>query len=99
MDRVFSTGCDKVSIVLKSNTLVPLDRLRKAGNNPEQELEKILEGMKAEKVFTPEEAAVISVQDAASYFRSDLGARMLASPDVHREWGFNLYMPLLSLKS
>ena len=84
-------GAWRGTVMHRFLSLVPLERLRKAGSETAQELEKILEEMKAEKVFTPEEAAVISTGDAASYFRSELGARMLASPDVHREWGFNLY--------
>ena len=72
-------------------SLADLDRVRKAGEDPEGELAKILEEMVASSVFTGEEGAAISTGEAAAYFRSPLGVRMLASPGVRREWGFNLY--------
>ena len=44
-------------------------------------------------MFTEEEGAVIRPEDAAAYFGSPLGRRMLASGQVRREWGFNYLRP------
>ena len=61
--------------------------------NLQAELEGVREEMLSLGVFTPEEGAVIRAEDAAAWFASPLGQRMLASPQVRREWGFNLYRP------
>ena len=45
------------------------------------------------QVFTEEEGSWIRPEAAAKFFASDIGKRMLASPEVHREWDFNLYVP------
>ena len=34
---------------------------------------------------------MIDVADVAGFFSSEIGKRMLASPEIHREWGFNLF--------
>ena len=41
-------------------------------------------------VLTAEELAAIDPGDILAFLRSDMGARMLASPRVQREWGFCL---------
>ena len=74
-------------------SLADLDRVRSAGENLEAELERMKEEMVSRNVFSPEEGAVIRAEDAAQWFRSPLGERMLASWDVRREWSFNLRKP------
>ena len=49
-----------------------------------------LERLTACGVFTPEEAAYCDRSMAARFLESDLGQRMLRSPEVHREWSFAL---------
>lgn len=44
-------------------------------------------------VFTPEERKLIPLAELSSFFLSSLGQRILLSPRVEREWGFNLRMP------
>ena len=41
-------------------------------------------------VLTAEELSAIDPGDILAFLRSDMGARMLASPRVQREWGFCL---------
>ena len=86
-------GAWRGTLVHRFLSLADLDRVRSAGADLLPALQAIKEEMLAERVFTPEEGAVIRPEDAAGYFLSPLGARMLASPEVHREWGFNLYKP------
>lgn len=44
-------------------------------------------------IFSPEEAAQIRETDIVTFFRSDIGQRILKSRDVRREWNFNLLVP------
>ena len=74
-------------------SLTDLDRIREAGENLVPVLEQMKEEMISGSVFTEEEGAVIRPEDAAAYYSSPLGRRMLAGSAVHREWGFNLYRP------
>ena len=46
-----------------------------------------------EHVLTPEEAALIPPEVVRRFYASGIGRRLLASPEVHREWDFNLYLP------
>ncbi len=69
--------------------LADLDRIREAGENAADELARQLAEMRAAGVYQPDEAEAISVKDVAGYFASDLGQRMLRSPEVRREWNFN----------
>ena len=69
--------------------LADLDRIREAGENAADELAKQLAEMRAAGVYQPDEAEAISVKDVAGYFATDLGKRMLRSPEVRREWNFN----------
>ena len=86
-------GAWRGTVIHRFLSLADLDRLRKAGGN----LTEAVEAMKADQlaagVFTEEEAAAIPAKDAAAWFGSPLGQRMLRSPEVRREWGFNFYKP------
>ena len=72
-------------------SLVSLERLREGGDPA------LPERIRAEKsrvteagVFTAREAGEIREEQIAAFFRSDIGARMLAAETVRREWSFNL---------
>ena len=49
-----------------------------------------LSAMAKRGVLSDEELAAIDAGDVLSFLRSEMGARMLASPRVQREWGFCL---------
>ena len=53
-------------------------------------LVSLIDRLVREQVFTEEEASWIRPEAAAKFFASEIGQRMLASPEVHREWDFNL---------
>ena len=74
-------------------SLADLDRLRAAGGGIPAEVKKLKEEMTESGVFTEEEGEAIRPRDAAGWFSSPLGRRMLASPDARREWAFNLRIP------
>ena len=72
-------------------SLVDLARVRVAGTGLEQEIIRMRDEMKSSGILRDEEAEVIDAADVAGFFSSDIGRRMLASPEIHREWGFNLF--------
>lgn len=45
------------------------------------------------QIFSQDEKNQIREQDISAFFLSDIGQRMLRSPDVRREWNFNLLVP------
>ncbi len=74
-------------------SLVDLDAIREAGGTDAETLAAARDRLVAHRVFTEEEGSWIRPEAAAKFFASDIGKRMLASPEVHREWDFNLYVP------
>ena len=57
---------------------------------PLRRLLSLLEHLTEEQVFTPEEASWIRPEAVEGFFASEIGKRLLSSPEVHREWDFNL---------
>ena len=74
-------------------SLADLAPIREAGAETEAILGRMKEEMVESCIFTEEEAMAIRTEDAAAFFRSFLGERMLNSPVVRREWDFNLFRP------
>ena len=70
-------------------SLADLDRICAAGDDIEKELAGQLEKMRMAGVFQPDEADAIRTKDAARFFSSELGRRLLRSTEIHREWNFN----------
>ena len=86
-------GAWRGSVIHRFLSLADLQKLREAGEDPVSVLREMKDGMLKAGVFTEEEGAVIRPEDVAAYFTSPLGKRVLASAEVRREWGFNLYRP------
>ena len=85
-------GAWRGTVIHRFLSLADPEKLRGAGD-PEAVLSEMKEKMLEDRVFTPEEGAVIRPEDAAAWFTSPLGRRMLASRQIRREWGFNYYRP------
>ena len=83
-------GAARGTVIHRFLSLVDLDAIRKAGGAGEALLEDMLEGLTEQHVFTEEEAGWIRPEKISRFFDSPVGRRMLASPEVHREWDFNL---------
>jgi ATP-dependent helicase/nuclease subunit A len=87
----------------KALSLLPFEPLRdsaraESGRAPlEKQLASLLSSLETEGKLTPEERNLIHVPSLAGFFASPLGRRALLSPEVHREWSFNLRLPQLSL--
>ena len=71
-------------------SLMDLEPVRQAGGAGRELLLAQLEGFMRENVFTKEDAALVRTEMISRFFASDIGRRLLASPEVHREWCFNL---------
>lgn len=70
--------------------LVNLDELRKESIEVDQVVRAEMERMKAAHILTEDEANMIRLDGVVSYFRSDLGKRMLASSEIKREAPFSM---------
>ena len=84
-------GAWRGTVMHRFLSLADLERIRSAGKDPELEIIRMRDEMCSSGVFRQEEAEVIDTADIAGFFTSRIGHRMLASPEIHREWGFNLY--------
>ena len=85
-----SGGAARGTVIHRFLSLVDLDAVRKAGGADADALRALRDRLEEEQVFTPEEASWIRPEAVARFFASGLGQRILASPEVHREWDFNL---------
>ena len=72
--------------------LIRLDALRKEGANPDQVIRAEMEWMRDRSILTEDEAQKIRLDGVISFFRSDLGKRMLESREVKREATFTMRM-------
>ncbi len=70
--------------------LIRLDALRQ----PEVSVKRVIEGelarMRAERILSEEEAALIRLPGVIAFFSGELGQRMLRSPDIRREADFTM---------
>ena len=84
-------GAARGTVIHRFLSLVDLEEVRRPGGADEAQMAAMRDRMVEEQVFTPEEGSWIRPAAAAKFFASEIGQRMLASPEVHREWDFNLY--------
>lgn len=86
------TAAHRGTVVHHFLSLADLDLIRKTDDLTaaiRQEKQRMTEM----KIFSPEESGKIREEDIAAFFRSEIGRRMLNSPDIRREWNFNLLVP------
>lgn len=83
-------GAARGTVIHHFLSLVDLDRVRGAGENTAEVLEAMRKEMTEQGIFTEEEASWIRMDSVGRFFASGLGRRLLASPEVRREWDFNL---------
>ncbi len=91
MEEKRITGAERGTLMHRALSLIPLEKLRGAGNLYGAVRDAIHE-LAARDVFTWQEVMQLYIRGAADYFASDLGQRMLSSPKIRREWAFNLVM-------
>ena len=85
-------GAARGTVIHRFLSLVDLEAVRKPGGAEEEALAALRDRLVERQVFTAEEGAWIRPEAVAGFFASDIGKRMLESPEVHREWDFNLYL-------
>ena len=83
-------GAARGTVTHRFLSLVDLDAVRKEGGADPEALGALRDRLVREQVFTEEEGSWIRPEAVAKFFASEIGKRMLASPEVHREWDFNL---------
>jgi len=84
------SGAARGTVIHRFLSLVNLDAVRKAGKADQELLGALRDKGIRDQVFTAGEAAWIRLDVIGRFFDSEIGRRMLASPEVHREWDFNL---------
>lgn len=85
-----TTGALRGTLLHKAFSLTDLNALRALP--PSKWISNLKEqkaGWVSRQLFTPQEAALLRPEDLAAFYRGDLGSRLLASPEVRREWSFN----------
>ena len=91
MEEKQLTGAERGTLMHRALSLLPLEKMRGAGNI-DLAVREALHELLAREVFTAQELMLLDERKLASFYRSELGNRMLRSPCVRREWGFNLLM-------
>lgn len=89
MEEKRLTGADRGTMVHRLLSLVDLEKMRLAGDR-EMALREEIDRLVEQGCFGIEETFVLHTQAVAPFFDSELGSRLLHSPLVRREWGFNL---------
>ncbi|MBR3494117.1 MAG: UvrD-helicase domain-containing protein [Clostridia bacterium] len=88
------TAAERGTAAHRVLSLVPLEPLRNADAPAALRLlEACMADWRTRLVFSEEEAEAVRLRACADFFLSPLGRRMLASPEIQREWRFNLRMP------
>ena len=87
-----STAAWRGTITHRVLSLMSLEAMR-TGTSPEEAVRAEKERMLREHVASEEELRLADEKRIAAFWRSEMGKRVLASPEVHREWNFNLLIP------
>lgn len=89
MEEKHLTGAQRGTMVHHVLSLIDLKAL---GENLDESLWQELRRLEELGCVTAEEGNVINHGSLIRFFQSAIGQRMLRSPEVRREWGFNLRM-------
>ncbi|MBQ2929135.1 MAG: helicase-exonuclease AddAB subunit AddA [Clostridia bacterium] len=85
------TGAERGTLMHRALSLIPLEKMRGAVNLYGA-VKQCVHDMADREIFTYQEVMQLYIKGVADFFAGDLGQRMLASPNVRREWAFNLVM-------
>ncbi len=72
-------------------SMISLDSIRR-GENIDDIIRLLKNEMMENHMATAEELAQVNENQIAAFFRSEMGRRLIRSPEVHREWNFNLLL-------
>ena len=85
------TGAERGTLMHRALSIIPLEKLRGAANLYGA-VKQAVHDMADREIFTYQEVMLLYIKGLAEFFQSELGQRMLRSPNVRREWAFNLLM-------
>ena len=91
MEEKRLTGAERGTVVHRVLSLLHLDALKETESLPDAIWSEIRR-LESQGCLSAEEVDVISHGALVHLFEGPLGKRLLASPEVHREWSFNLRM-------
>ena len=85
------TGAERGTLMHRALSLLPLEKLAGAANMYAA-VKQTIHALADREVFTYQEVMLLYIKGLADFYESSLGQRMLQSPNVRREWAFNLVM-------
>ncbi len=85
------SGAERGTLMHRALSLIPLESLRGA-DDLYAAVKQAVHDLADREVFTYQEVMVLYIKGLADFFAGELGQRMLASPNVRREWAFNLLL-------
>ena len=91
MEEKQLTGAQHGTLMHRALSLIPLSAV-KQGSDLYGAVKQAIHDLADREIFTYQEVMALSIRGIAAFFGSDIGRRMLASPNVRREWAFNLVM-------
>ena len=93
MEAKHITGAERGTMIHRVLSLMPLDRLASSSLTSIREvvLEEV-HGMLEKGILTSEELLMLPMHNVERFYASEIGQRILHSPEVRREWSFNLRM-------
>ena len=91
MEEKQLSGAERGTLMHRALSLIPLEKLRGAANLYNA-VKTAVHDMADREIFTYQEVMVLYIKGLAEFYASDIGQRLLASPNVRREWAFNLVM-------
>lgn len=91
MEEQRTTAAERGTCIHRLLMLMDLPALRGlTGSALEGELDRQVKRLWADEVISYQEYVLADPRMLAAYYGSGLGQRVLASPEVHREWHFDL---------
>ena len=91
MEEKQFTGAERGTLMHRALSLIPLEKVRGA-DHLYAAVKQAVHDMADREIFTYQEVMLLYIKGLAEFFGSPLGQRMLSSPQVQREWAFNLVM-------
>ncbi|MCH5288025.1 MAG: helicase-exonuclease AddAB subunit AddA [Christensenellaceae bacterium] len=93
MEEKCLTGAERGTLTHRALSLMPLDRLSETDSSALHEtVMQETHAMVERGLLTSEELLALPMQAVERFFVSEIGQRILRSPEVRREWSFNLRM-------
>ena len=90
MEEKRTTGAERGTLTHRVLSLIPIERLREGTIH--EAIRQEVHAMVERGIISSEELMLLSMSSIGRFYQSELGQRILRSPEVRREWSFNLRM-------